>query len=631
MSNMELEEALRKYIDRIKNSISAADAEEIPVRNSLGRITSEAVYASISSPHYNACAMDGIAVYAKKTFGATETTPVTLKEGEDFVRVDTGDLLPGGFDAVIMIEDVIDAGDMAINLLSPATPWQHIRQIGEDICAGEMILTSNTGIEPAAIGAMLAGGVLKVKVHKRPVVGIIPTGDEVVAPAESPREGEIIEFNTSIFSAMLEEWGASARIYSIVPDDCQLIREAVLRASGECDAVILNAGSSAGRDDYSVKAIREVGKVLVHGIAIRPGKPTILGMVGNKPVIGVPGYPVSGIIVMEKLVKPVIEVLAAVGIPLRNKADAILTRKLVSSLKYKEYIRVKLGNVDGRLTATPLNRGAGVITSFVKADAILEVPLNTEGYEAGSAVEVELLKSLKDINNTLVITGSHDPLIDITADIMRRNYSGIYISSSHIGSMGGIMAVKRGEAHAAGIHLLDEATGLYNTGFIKKYFPDGEIAVLTCVKRIQGFMVAPGNPWKIKGLNDIFQSGVKYVNRQKGSGTRILLDYLLRKDVYNPQSLYGYEREEFTHMSVAALVASGSADAGLGIYSAARAFRLDFIPLCQEQYDFIMPSRFLELGASKRFIEILKADEFRNALEMIGGYDTEDLGKVVIA
>jgi len=628
LNNIELGKAVEIYLDKVKQSGFSLGTEEIEVRNSLGRITSEAVLAKISSPHYNACAMDGIAVFARDTFGATDTTPVVLKESKDFLRVDTGDPLPERFDSVVMIEDVIDMGEDAVKLIGAATPWQHVRQIGEDICAGEMILPSNTRIDPAAIGAMLAGGILKVKVRKKPVVGLIPTGDEIVSPTDNPKEGEILEFNSSVFSSMLEKWGCSTKVYGIVPDKFELIKSSIGKAASECDTVIINAASSAGREDFSARAIGEAGEVFIHGIAIRPGKPTILGMVNGRPVIGVPGYPVSGIIVMENLVKPVIEYLASVKCPQGPKVVANISKKLVSSLKYEEFVRVKLGDVDGKLIATPLNRGAGVITSFVRADGMVQIPLNVEGYENGEQVEVQLLRDPGEIKNTLVVTGSHDPLIDVISDMTRRLHPDEFISSAHVGSMGGIMAIKRGEAHLAGIHLLDEVTGEYNASYIKKYLAKERILLVKCVKRIQGLIVAPGNPKGIKGLANIPASSLKYVNRQKGSGTRILLDYLLKQEKIDPGDIYGYEREEFTHMSVAALIASGSADAGMGIYSAAKIYGLDFIPLCEEQYDFILPERYMEMKTVKHLIEILKSGEFRATLADMGGYRVEDSGEV---
>jgi len=629
MKNTEIGKALELYLNEIAFSCTFPGNEQIDTRDGLGRYTVQAVFAHISSPHYNACAMDGIAVRAKDTFGATDTTPVLLMEHKDFIRVDTGDKLPEDFDSVVMIEEVVELGDALIKLVSSASPWQHVRQIGEDICAGEMLLPANTLIEPASIGAMLAAGVLRVKVKRKPVIGLIPTGNEVVKPSEDVKPGQIIEFNSSVFAAMLKQWNVDSKVFDVVPDDPVLIKDCVEKACELCDIVILNAGSSAGSKDFAAKAIAEAGEVTVHGIAIRPGKPTILGIVNGKPVVGVPGYPVSGVIVLEKIVKPVIDFILSKEHIKRTAVNAVLSRNVVSSLKYAEYVRVKLGEVNGKLIATPLNRGAGIITSLVKADGLMEIPLNEEGLEAGTLVDVELYKNYDDIRNTVVVSGSHDFLVDAILDIMRRKNSKYSLSSSHIGSMGGIMAIKRGEAHLAGIHLLDEKTGGYNASYVKKYFPDRNVALVKCVRRVQGILVAAGNPKGIKGLRDLCDNRIRFVNRQKGSGTRVLFEFLLKKEGIDLQSIEGYDRECYTHISVATLIASKSADAGLGVYTAAKAYGLDFVPICDEEYDFAVPEAFLELDRITCFLDILKSIEFRQALDSMGGYNVDKPGEII--
>ena len=629
LDNKDLEYVLNEYLSRIAGSINRSDGE-IETCRSLGRITSAAVYAAISSPHYLASAMDGIALTASKTFGATETTPVILKEHDDFERIDTGDQLPERFDTVIMIEDVIELNNGTVKLINSGFPWQNIRQIGEDICQGEMIIPSNTKIEPATIGALLAGGVSKIRVWKKPVVGIIPTGDEIIKPTPDPQKGKIIEFNSSVFSSMLFNWGADFKVYDIVPDKFELIKNAALNAISECDILLINAGSSAGRDDYTSRVIGECGEVLFHGISIKPGKPAILGIVQDKPVVGIPGYPVSGIIIMEQIVKKILELYLSGEFPQRTQIKARISRRIVSSLKYKEFIRVKLGDVAGNIIATPLTSGSGVITSFVKADGLLVIPQNTEGYESGSVVDVELLKNIKDIKNTLVITGSHDPLIDEISDILRKTSHGYFIASSHVGSMAGLMAIKKNEAHVAGIHLLDENTGEYNRSYIKKYLNPDETVLVKGVKRTQGLIVAKNNPLNIKKISDLDKNNVRFVNRQKGSGTRILLDYLLNREAINPENIYGYTREEYTHLSVAVQIAQGSADAGLGIFSAAKIYGLDFVPVCDEDYDFIIPGQIIDSAPVRKFLDILKSDEFEKRLSHIGGYRLEDCGKIVI-
>ena len=628
LTNVPLAKARAEYLALLESHGFGGKTQRIAVWDACGRVTAQAVYAHICAPHYAASAMDGVAVNAKNTFGATETTPITLTV-DQFIVVDTGDPIPEGCDAVIMVEDIVKNADGTITIHAAAAPWQHIRQIGEDICAGEMILPSYTTITPASIGAMIAGGVLEIDVIRKPVVGIIPTGDEIIPPCTDPKPGDILEFNGSIFSAMVRTWGADAKVYPIVPDKFDQIRDMVDKAATECDMVILNAGSSAGREDFSVQVIRELGEVLYHGIAIKPGKPAILGCRGETPILGVPGYPVSGIIVIEELLKPLIDHWLKAPTLRREYAKATLTRPVVSGLKYEEFVRVRMGYVGDKLMASPLSRGSGVVSSFMKADGILEVPQGLEGYEAGSEVNVRLLSPAEKLKNTLVVIGSHDPLLDELGDLLHVDSNDLFMSSSHVGSMGGIMAIRRGEAHAAGCHLLNTETGAYNVSFIKKYFPKGGVKLVRCVGRQQGLMVAAGNPLGIEKFADIARDGLRYVNRQKGSGTRILTDYLCKQNGLDTASIYGYDREELTHTSVAAQIVSGSADAGMGIYSAAKLYGLEFIPICIEEYDLIIPDHAWDTPMVQRMLEILKSDTFREKILSMGGYTIDNPGEII--
>lgn len=628
LTNVPLKKAREDYLKLLKEKGFSNKTETISVQQAHGRITAGPVYAHICAPHYAASAMDGVAVMAVDTFGATETTPVTLRP-EQFDVLDTGDPIPEGRDAVIMVEDIVKNHDGSISIHAPAAPWQHIRQIGEDVCAGEMILGAHMEVSPAAIGAMIAGGVMELEVIKKPVVGIIPTGDEIIPPCSDPKPGDILEFNSSIFSAMVKGWGAESRTYPIVPDKFEEIKATVSKAAEDCDMVILNAGSSAGREDYSAEAIAQLGQVLYHGIAIKPGKPAILGCLGAKPVLGVPGYPVSGIIVIEELLKPIIDCWFHSSPAPANTAMATLTRPVVSGLKYQEFVRVRMGYVGEKLMASPLSRGSGVVSSFMKADGILTVPQGVEGYEAGEQVEVRLLSREDRLKNTLVVIGSHDPLLDELANMMHMENPEVYMSSAHVGSMGGIMAIRRGEAHAAGCHLLDTETGEYNRAFIKKYFPMGGVKLLRCVGRQQGLMLQKGNPMKIEGFKDVANNGARYVNRQKGSGTRILTDYLCKKEGIAPEKIYGYDREELTHTSVAAQIASGSADAGMGIYSAAKLYDLDFLPVCIEEYDLLIPDHAWDSPMVRQLISTLKSPAFREKIENMGGYTLDRPGEII--
>ena len=447
-------------------------------------------------------------------------------------------------------------------------------------------------------------------------------------PTGHPQLGDVLEFNSAIFSAMLEEWGGQARVYPIVKDDRHALTAALTRAVKECDLVVVNAGSSAGREDYSAAVMEQVGEVLCHGLAIRPGKPAILGRCGPVPVLGVPGYPVSGILVLEHLLRPLVEGWTGRKAPRREEAQAVLSRRVVSSLKYREFVRVRLGKVGEKLVASPLARGAGMVTSFLKADGILDIPQGKEGVEAGEKVTVSLLRPRQELDHTLVIMGSHDPLLDEVADLLHQQYPQLYMSSTHVGSMGGIMALRRGEAHGAGCHLLDETDGSYNTAYLEQYFPNGGVYQVECVGRTQGLMAAPGNPLGLNGFGDIARPGLRYVNRQKGSGTRILADYQCRKEGVDPSAVYGYEREELTHTSVAAQIAAGTADAGMGILSAARLYGLDFLPVCVEQYDLIIPDYAWDTPPVQALLAVLAGPAFRARLEQMGGYTLDRPGRV---
>lgn len=679
LENLKLEEALTRAANAVLNIKRSRATEVITTHKAFGRITAKPVYANISSPHYCACAMDGIAVNSKKTFGATETTPVYLKEGEDFARVDTGDVLPDCFDAVIMIEDVIEEKGMA-RINQPVFPWQNVRQIGEDVCSGEMIVPSNILIDEACVGAFLSAGVWEVEVYKNIKVGVIPTGDEIIKAGTNPQGGNIIDSNSAVFSSYLKHWGYEPVVYEIVPDDLELISKAIKTACEDCDAVIVNAGSSAGRGDYTSAAIENLGTLIFHGVAIKPGKPSIFGIVNDIPVFGVPGYPVSGIIVMKNIVKILLECLEhkmtmnfcseSAGssflseydkkdiinrfiygnnngnnncwetsknrnyeIKIQYMIDAILSKKIYSSLKYKEYVRVKAGYVNGKYIVVPLNRGAGVITSFLRADGILEVPQDVEMIDAGENVKVSILKHPESVINSLLIVGSHDIMLDEISDIFNIyslfEENDVKISSIHAGSLPGIFALKRGECHICGTHLLDEQTGQYNVSFAKKYFPDRNAVLIRGVKRIQGLIVQKGNPLGIKGMESIMDPDIRYVNRQKGSGTRILYEYLTKNLSKDKNLLISHNREEYTHMAVASSVASGTADAGLGVYSAAKAYDLDFIPVCTEQYDFLVNKEIFNTYLAKRFVDVLKSQALKQRLLKLGGYEFEDTGEII--
>ena len=625
LSNIPVEEAVSIYTNALKDIIKIS-YETVPVIKSLNRITKSAIYAKYSSPLFNASAMDGIAVISSHTDGASEAKPIDLIYGEDYKIVDTGDPIHPPFDAVIMAEDLIDLGDGKMRIIASAAPWENIRPIGEDIVAGEMILPSNHLIRPIDVGVLLSAGILEIEVIKKPRVAIFPTGTEIIEPTEMPKEGDIIESNSRMFENMVTVEGGEAHRFPPIEDNYEKIKEQVEAASKEFDLVIINAGSSAGPEDFTVHVLRELGTVLVHGVAIKPGKPVILAIVNGKPIIGLPGYPVSAYIGFENFVSPVIAMYSNMETKKRETVEAVISKRIVSSLKHKEYVRVKVGRVGDKIVAAPLARGAGAAMSLVRADGFCVIEQSSEGVEAGDAVKVELYRRLEEIERTLVSIGSHDLIMDVIADMMPNIYKNMYLSSTHVGSMGGLMALKRGEAHIAPIHLLEEETGEYNIAYVKRMFQE-ETVLIKGVGRIQGFIVKKGNPLAIHTIEDIKKC--RYVNRQRGAGTRILFDYKLKESNIAPDEINGYGLEMTTHMAVAALVQSDSADAGLGIQSAAKAMGLDFVPIGLEQYDFAMPKRYMELEFVKAFISILKSDVFKKKLDELGGYTYENIGDIV--
>lgn len=627
-----VEEAREKYMQALEEAGCLKQEEErTDTYESLGRITAEAVYAKCCSPLFNAAAMDGIAVKSAETAEAGEERPLALSLGSGYRIIDTGDPVKSPFDAVIMAEDVMETGEGMVTITKSVPGWQHVRPIGEDIAEGEMLLPSHHTIRPVDIGVLLAGGILNLGTFKKPQVSIIPTGTEIIMPHENPREGDIIDSNSGMFAAMVTESGGVPHRCSIVPDDYQKIKETVLQETERSDMVIINAGSSAGTEDYTVHVLREIGQVIVHGVAMKPGKPVILAIVQGKPVIGLPGYPVSAYLAFENFAEPVLRIMAGLspnkGSSTRKTVKAVLSKRTVSSLKHREYVRVKVGKVGDKFVCAPLARGAGAAMSLVRADGFCVIPQESEGFEAGETVDVELYTDLVQIENTLVSIGSHDMIIDVMNDMMAERFPGMNLSGTHVGSMGGLMALSRNETVIAPTHLLDEETGEYNVSYMENIFPGENMALIKGVDRIQGIMVKKGNPLGIKGVEDLTR--VRYVNRQRGAGTRVLLDYKLKQAGITPDMIDGYDKEAATHMAVAALVASEEIDAGMGVKSAADAMGLDFIEVGTEEYDFAIRQENLELPQVRAFRQILESEEFHEKLAEMGGYGWRQAGRIV--
>lgn len=664
LKDIPLPKALEKFEAALLEAglFGVIGAEQIPLSDKLvGRILAKPVYANISSPHYHAAAMDGYAVRAVDTENASLTSPDILEVCEcksstierDLIccYVDTGDPLPHWADAVIPIENV-EPLDNSLNIeislrlpskiriREPVFPWRNVRVMGEDIVATELVMPAGRRLSPVDLGAIAASGHSEISVARKPVVVIIPTGSELVTIGTDVKPGEIIEFNSMVLSAQVQSWGGTACPYPIVPDEFKLIQDAVKKAAAFADLILLIAGSSAGSEDYSAEVVKSQGDLLVHGVAVRPGHPVILGMIeisdiekpegsgtNPTPIIGVPGYPVSAALTGEIFVKPTLHRWLGMAQEKQQVIRAQLTKKITSPAGDDDYLRVAVGKVGKQILAAPLSRGAGVITSLSRADGIVIVPRGAQGLQAGEMVDVNMYRSEGDLARTIFSIGSHDVGLDLMAQYLA--YHARRFVSANVGSLGGIFAIKRRETHIAGSHLLDPNTGDYNIAYIKQYIPDIPVRLFVFVEREQGLIVAKGNPLGIWSLCDLRTPDVKFVNRQRGAGTRVLLDYELEKFGIHPKEINGYLQEEYTHLAVSAAVASGRANCGMGIAAAARALNLDFVPLFKERYDLIIPKEYLGDDLLEPVFDVLDNKEFRSEIAAFPGYDISKMGEIV--
>jgi len=584
---------------------------QVLLEEAAGRITTGPIFARYSVPEIHLAAMDGIAVRSGDTKGASEQHPVTLPRA---ARVNTGNVVPPGYDAVIMIEDVWEAyGSYTIR--KAAAPWQHVRPAGEDLAESEMVMPSSHRIRAHELGALATYGITHPEVIAVRV-GLVPTGSELVPAGTRPAPGQVVESNTVMAKAMLEEAGATCTRYPFVEDNPDRIRNAIAAAVQENDLVIVSAGSSAGTKDYTADAIAELGEVLVHGVAIKPGKPVIIGRIDKKPVIGLPGYPLSALTVIREIVLPF---LSKYGLSISepDRIRAQITTAVAKEIGSDEFVLCSLGRVGSRWVVSPQSKGAGVQMSGVRANAYIRVPRASEGFDAGGEVDARLMVPAAEAVNALLITGSHDPVIDYLADLIRPQ--GICLLSTHAGSMGGILALKKDDCHAAPTHLLAD-DGSYNTAYLEKYLPGTDVNLICIAERQQGIVSRDG-----LGFCDL--AGRPFINRQRGSGTRMLLDYELKKAGIDPATIPGYEREVTTHIAVALAVKSGEADAGMCVYSAAKALGLPFVPVAQERYELAFRREHADDPRLAALIKAIRSPAFRDTLVRLGGYETAETGR----
>jgi putative molybdopterin biosynthesis protein len=628
----------RRYLDtlrkenalsRVLDAITPLTAEEaIPAETSIGRITSRQVLALISNPPFTCSAMDGYAVDFEKTLSADLYNPVALTKDGDVTRVNTGDPVPSTANAVIMIEDVEDKGQ-TILIRKPVSLWQHVRMIGEDIVEGDALFPTGYRIRVLDVGLLIGAGIREVYVRRKPKLLIIPTGHELIdivtEPVQSLKRGRLIDFNSYTLKALAEELGFDASKAEIA-QDISYLRVILNKSCQEYDIIIINAGSSAGTEDFTEAVISEMGTVLFHGVAMMPGKPTLFGLVKDKPVFGIPGYPVSTVIAFKTFIEPAYEKLTGTAVT-KKSITCVTPYKLPSAIGVEEVIRVSLIEKHGLFYAYPLARGASLFTSMAQADALIRIPQNVEGYLEGEQVLGELLRDKSDLRGRLHILGSHDFSLDVMRDIIKKSNPGIDLLSTHIGSLSGIIALQKGVVDLCTTHILDEKEKVYNIPVVKKYLGTRPALLINVAKRVQGLVVAKGNPKGVKSVSDLARSDIRFINRQVGSGTRILLDTMLAEQGIGRDSVRGYDREEFTHAAVGVLVKDGIADVGLAIYPIARLFGLDFMPLVEEEYDLLVTREFSEEKRFSVLMDAILSAEFARRLQDFGGYNTEGTGR----
>ena len=608
-------------------------SESVPTATALGRVTAAPVFSQFSSPSYHGAAMDGFAVKASDTFGASEEHPLQLEPGRDAMPVNTGHPLPPGTDAVIMIEQVQQPEPGVALIHQAAFPWQHVRRVGEDMVARELVLPHHHRLDAADVAALLTAGVLKLELLARPRVVILPTGSELVdwrdLGPEPPAPGTIIETNSVFLSGLVREAGGEPEVLPRVPDRLEQIRDTVAQAlDSGAHMVLVNAGVSAGSQDFTPAVAQELGRVLVHGVMAMPGKPTLLGRARGKPLVGTPGYPVSAWVCFDQFIGPALALMQGQQPPQRQTVKVTPARRLPSRLGLEEFLRVHLGRVGQRVVATPLKRGAGAITSLTRADGLLRIGAESEGLDEGAEAVAEVLGPVAAVEHTLVVVGSHDVTLDHLADHARRHDPRLHMSASNLGSLAGLMAIRDGRCHMGGTHLLDPETGEYNVSYVQRHLQGTPVRLLTLAFREQGLMVPRGNPRGIQELSDLTRADVRLVNRQGGSGTRVLLDYHLQRLGLDRSQIQGYDREEYTHMAVAVHVLSGAADVGLGILAAARALDLDFVPVAIERYDLCIPLRFWDDPRVEVIRRTMATEAFQSQVRALGGYDVSPMGSV---
>lgn len=642
-------EAKRRLSEHFK---ARPKSEKVLLSEAYGKVAFEDIISKIDVPPFDRASMDGYAVKAKDTFYADEDRPAQLKlkgdiraghdanltiTGGNAAGIATGAPMPKGANAVVMVEYTQRKGEI-VEIYRPVVPGENIMAAGSDIMCGETVVRAGAIISPREIGVLAAIGTEQVHVFKGPTVGIISSGDEIVSPGNPLNFGSIYDVNAPAIAGAVRENGGIPIFFGIVKDDKGIILK-MLREALFCDVVIISGGTSAGAGDLLYKVLGKLGRpgIIVHGISVKPGKPTIIGVSRKKPIFGLPGYPTSALIVFSILVAPILRELSGLRDESKKYVKARVAMRLFSSKGRFEYMLVNLvSGADGRYSAYPVLSGSGAITTLSEAEGYVKIPENTAMIPEGKEIEVTLLSSgIKPADLTII--GSHCVGIDVLLTVMGRRKA-VHAKIINVGSSGGLSAAGSGESDISGTHLIDEKTKSYNVPFIKSLDISDKVFLIRGYDREQGLLASKDNPKGIRGISDLTGSSISFINRNPGSGTRVLFDLELKKlsRLKNvslnelKSKIQGYEIEAKSHSAIAAAVASGRADAGLAIRTVAHQYGLTFIPVCKENFDFAVPKKKIEKPSVKDFIKALGSNEFKEELKKMPGLvPAKDAGKVI--
>jgi len=650
---LSVEDALKKLQEHYV--MEPLGSEEVAVDKSLGRVLSEDVVSMIDVPGFDRATMDGFAVIAEDTFSAQEDKPVKLKivgkveagdKSEIEIRrgeaaeIGTGAPVPKGADAIVMIEQTNQKDDV-VSIFKAVAPGENVMGAGTDIMAGEVVLRTGQDITSREIGLLAALGKSRVNVYRKPRIAIISTGNELIPAGQQLDYGKIYDINSRTLAGAILESGCEPISLGICSDDPEEMKNKIQQALLIADVIVTSGSTSAGAGDVLYRIIGDFGGpgIVVHGLSVKPGKPLIIAVIEGKPLFGLPGYPTSALMMFNVIVKPNISRMAGCAVESATWLEGKVASRIFSVKGRREFLLVHIVRDElGKHLVYPVLSGSGAITSLALADGFIDIPQNQEFIEEGETARVELFSPRFQAAD-IVFIGSHCIGLDILFSRLKRRTPTLSLKIINAGSIGGLQAAKRGETDIAGIHLLDELTGEYNLPFLDQYCMAETATLIRGYDREQGFIVAEGNPKKIRSFEDLLRDDISFINRNLGSGTRLLVDLNLSK-VAEARGLNlskltsrirGYRIEARSHSAVALAVLNGKADVGFGIRTAAEIYGLDFIKVADEKYDFLIPKRRLERDAVKQFLSELRSIEFRGELERSapGLVATEETGRAI--